>query len=42
MCQVNGIKTFDRVDWDFVFSSLQMFEYGDKFIPMIKVALSEI
>ena len=32
------LKTFDRVDWDFTFSALQMFGYEDKFIQMIKVA----
>ena len=26
------LKTFDRVDWDFIFSSLQKFGYGDNIV----------
>ena len=33
---------FGRVDWDFVSSDLQKFEYGEKFIRMIKVAYTDI
>ena len=33
------LKAFDRVDWDFVFSTLQKFGYGDKLIHMIKLQL---
>ena len=42
MCQKKWIKTFGRVDWDFVFSAMQKFGYGDKFIPMVKVAFINI
>ena len=42
MCQINWIKTFDKFDWDFVFSGLQKFKYGDKFIHIIRVALTKI
>ena len=42
MCKVNWIKTFDRVDRDFVFSALQKFGCGDKFIQMIKVAFTNM
>ena len=40
MCQINWIKSFDIVD--FVFSALQKFEFGGKFIHMIKVAFTKI
>ena len=36
------MKVFGRVDWDFVFSVLQKFGYGEKFICMIKVAYTNI
>ena len=36
------MKVFGRVDWDFVFSVLQKFGYGEKFICMIKVAYINI
>ena len=39
MCQINWIKIFCdilRVDWDFNFSALHKFKYGDKFIHMVK------
>ena len=39
MCQINWIKIFCdifRVDWDFNFSALHKFGYGDKFIHMVK------
>ena len=36
------MKVFGRVDWDFVFSVLQNFGYGEKFICMIKVAYTNI
>ena len=42
MCQINGIKSSGRVDWDFVFSALQKFGYGCKSIHMIKVAFTKI
>ena len=42
MYQINWIKTFYRFDWDFVFSVLQKFSYGDKFIHMIKVAFIKV
>ena len=42
MCQINWIKTFDRFDWDFVFSALQKFHYGDKFIHLIKFVFTKI
>ena len=42
MGQINWIKTFDRVDWDFVSSASRKFGYGDKFIHMIKVAYTNI
>ena len=35
-------KAIDRVDWDFIFSALQKFGYGDKFIYMIKVVYISI
>ena len=31
-------KAFDRVDWDFIFSVVHKFGYGNKFIHMIQVA----
>ena len=36
------LKAIDRVDWDFIFSALQKFGYGDKFIHMIKVVYISI
>ena len=39
MCDINWINTFDTFDWDFAFSVLQKFDYGDRFIHMIKVGL---
>ena len=42
MCQITWIKIFDRVACDFVFSALQKFGYGDKFILTIKVAFTNI
>ena len=36
------MKVFGRVDWDFVFSVLQKFGYGEKLICMIKVAYTNI
>ena len=36
------LKSFDRVDWDFIFSALQKFRYDNKFIHMIKVAYTKI
>ena len=39
---MNRIKTFDRVDSDFVYSALQKFEYRDKFMHMITVAFTNI
>ena len=36
------MKVFGRVDWDFVFSVLQKFGYGEKFICMIKVTYTNI
>ena len=36
------LKEIDRVDWDFIFSALQKFGYGDKFIYMIKVVYISI
>ena len=35
-------KTFVRVNWDFIFSSLQKFKYGDKFVHMINVPYTSI
>ena len=34
------LKVFDRVDCNFVFSSLQKFGYGGKFNHIIKVAFT--
>ena len=36
------LNTFDRDYWDFVFSALQKFGYGDKFVHIIKVSLTNI
>ena len=36
------LKTFDRVDWDYIFSALKKFEYGDDFIHMINIAYNNI
>ena len=38
----NIVKVIGRVDWDFVFSVLQMLGYRAKFICMIKVAYTNI
>ena len=37
MCQINRIYPFHRADWNFVYSAFKKFEYGEKFIHMIKV-----
>ena len=29
------VKAFDRADWDFIFSALQKFEFGESFVNMI-------
>ena len=45
MCQINWIKIFChilRVDWDFNFSALHKFGYGDKFIHMVKDGYTNI
>ena len=42
MCQTNWIKIFHRADKDFVFSALQKFENGDKFISIIKATFTKI
>ena len=42
MCQINWIKSFEILGWDFVFSALQKFGYGDNFTHMIKVAFTKI
>ena len=50
MCQTENIsvislyflKSFDRVDWDFIFSALQKFRYDNKFIHIIKVAYTKV
>ena len=34
------LKAFNRVDWDFIFSALQKFGYGDKLIHMVKLHTS--
>ena len=40
---LNGcVKIFDRVGEDFVFSALQKFEHGEKFLHMIKVMFTSI
>ena len=39
---LDSLKTFDRVDRDFVFFALQKRGYGDKFIHMIKFASTNI
>ena len=40
MCQTNWVKTFDRIVWDIVFSTLQKFGYANKFIEIIKAAFT--
>ena len=42
MCKINWVETFDRFYWDFFFSALQKFVYGDKFIQTIKVVFTTI
>ena len=42
MCQINRTKSFDRFDWDFIFSASKTFGCGGKFIHIIKVALMKI
>ena len=36
------LKGFDSLDWDFTFSALHKFGYGNKFIHMIQVAYTNI
>ena len=39
---LNFLKTFDRVDWDFIYASLQKFGYESKFVQMIDVPYRNI
>ena len=40
LISLDFLKVFDRVDCNFVFSSLQKFGYGDKFNHIIKVTFT--
>ena len=42
MISLDFLKAFDRVDWNFIFSALQKFGFGDNSIHMIKIAYTNI